>query len=1030
MWQRTIRNTILTVLVCFFAMASTGNAKTIYVDSDAAGANDGSSWENAYNYLQDALTDANASEKPVEIRVAQAIYRPDEDTLHPDGTGDREATFQLINGVALKGGYAGFGSPDPNARDITKYETILSGDLNGDDGPNFANNDENCYHVVTGSGTNETAVIDGFTITAGNAEGDFEWHDPHLNGAGMINEEGHPTVTGCKFLHNHVQAYGGGMWNYGSDPALTNCVFFGNQAEGGGGGICNREYSSPTITNCLLWGNTTDGWGGGIENFTGCNAVLINCTITNNTSGLSSGGGMHNDSSNPKLTNCIVYGNKSSWGSAEIYSQIADWLGLINNSCIGGWTSDLEGTGNHGEDPLFVDSDGADNIIGTEDDNFHLLPGSPCLDAGENSVVPPSLTLDLDGKARIANETVDMGVFEGPAQGFLLSTESITIGEGQTDTFTVALAMDPLGSVEIAIAVGSGDGDITVASAPVLTLDSDDYHIPWVVTLAAAQDADYFNGTALIEISSPGLPTAGVTVSEWDDEAPAVLYVDQDAPGGGEGTSWADAFDDLHDALDIANAVVQVKEIHVAQGTYRPAGPGGDRSISFELVNRVSVTGGYAGLGESDPDARDVGAYETVLSGDLNGDDIEVSEPCDLFNEPTRAENSWHVLTAPKGVNETTILDGFTITAGNATGGDYPPYERNGGGIDIYEDSNPTVRNCVFIGNSADNDGGGVNGDALTNCKFIGNAAQYGGGAFSRVTLPGVRLTDCEFIGNFAEDGGGLVCHGEVVDCTFIGNSARVWGGGVSGNAALTNCTFTANSAGEAGGALLGCGTLTNCIFSANSAGEIGGAMYSYCYLCDGKVINCTFTGNRAGQLGGAMFLGDESYRKLSNSILWDNSAPEGPQIAIEAAYYDGLSVGYCNVQGGKAGIYGYDSKVKWGKGNIDIDPIFADPNGGDYHLQSEAGRWDPNSQSWVIDDVTSPCIDAGDPMSPIGPEPFPNGGIVNMGAYGGTAEASKSYFGTPPCETIVAGDINGDCIVDFRDLCIMALHWCEDHNL
>ncbi len=76
---------------------------------------------------------------------------------------------------------------------------------------------------------------------------------------------------------------------------------------------------------------------------------------------------------------------------------------------------------------------------------------------------------------------------------------------------------------------------------------------------------------------------------------------------------------------------------------------------------------------------------------------------------------------------------------------------------------------------------------------------------------------------------------------------------------------------------------------------------------------------------------------------------------------------------------------------------------------------------------MTSPCIDAGDPMSPIGHEPFPNGGIVNMGAYGGTAEASKSYFGEPVCETIVAGDIDGDCKVNLSDSAIMALHWLED---
>jgi hypothetical protein len=102
----------------------------------------------------------------------------------------------------------------------------------------------------------------------------------------------------------------------------------------------------------------------------------------------------------------------------------------------------------------------------------------------------------------------------------------------------------------------------------------------------------------------------------------------------------------------------------------------------------------------------------------------------------------------------------------------------------------------------------------------------------------------------------------------------------------------------------------------------------------------------------------------------------------------------------------------------------------GDYHLKSQAGRWDQKIQSWVKDDVTSPCIDAGDPMSPIGEEPFPNGGRINIGAYGGTAETSKSYFGEPVCETIIAGDINGDCKVNFEDLSIMSQHWLGDNTL
>jgi hypothetical protein len=164
----------------------------------------------------------------------------------------------------------------------------------------------------------------------------------------------------------------------------------------------------------------------------------------------------------------------------------------------------------------------------------------------------------------------------------------------------------------------------------------------------------------------------------------------------------------------------------------------------------------------------------------------------------------------------------------------------------------------------------------------------------------------------------------------------------------------------------------------------------------------------------------------VTNTILRGNTAPKGPEIYLHNA--GTLSLTYSNVTGGRARAIVRDgSTLNWGDGNIDADPRFADPESGDYHLKSQAGRWDPDSRTWVQDDVTSPCIDTGDPISPIGWELFPNGGFVNMGAYGGTAKASKTYFGEPVCETIVAGDINGDGQVNRADLEIMALHWTDD---
>jgi hypothetical protein len=169
------------------------------------------------------------------------------------------------------------------------------------------------------------------------------------------------------------------------------------------------------------------------------------------------------------------------------------------------------------------------------------------------------------------------------------------------------------------------------------------------------------------------------------------------------------------------------------------------------------------------------------------------------------------------------------------------------------------------------------------------------------------------------------------------------------------------------------------------------------------------------------------------NCIIWD--CPQSVTLADSSNTEiqdrgSHITIKYCDIEGGRDSISvsGTRSTVTWGQGNIDAEPQFVNPNNMDFHLKSQAGRWDPTEGRWTSDDVTSLCIDAGDPNSPIGHEPFPNGGFINIGDYGGTAEASKSYFGGPVCETIIAGDINGDCKVDFADFQIMALHWLEQY--
>ena len=187
---------------------------------------------------------------------------------------------------------------------------------------------------------------------------------------------------------------------------------------------------------------------------------------------------------------------------------------------------------------------------------------------------------------------------------------------------------------------------------------------------------------------------------------------------------------------------------------------------------------------------------------------------------------------------------------------------------------------------------------------------------------------------------------------------------------------------------------LNYCVFAGNEGTAFNN------FEGDPILTNCTATGN-SGE-GVNTYRGDV---KLSNCILWGNSGQE-----IETT--DGMAiVSYSDVQGGWGGT-----------GNINNDPLFADATNGDYRLKSQIGRWDPVGEVWVEDPVTSPCIDAGDPASDWPGEFWPHGKRINMGAYGGTAQASMS-------ESTVgsAADCNNDDAVDGTDLLMLAGRWLDE---
>jgi hypothetical protein len=245
-------------------------------------------------------------------------------------------------------------------------------------------------------------IVEGFTITGGNCPYGGGMHNYYAsptvidcifransgsdNGGGMYNYYGNPTITNCTFIENSCY-FGGGMWNYGGSPLVTNCTFRNNSGAYGGG-MCNWT-GSPSVTNCTFSGNSAS-YGGAMCNYFR-SPTVTNCTFSGNSA--ISGGGMYSYNSSPLMANCIFWSDSGGeiYGSATVaYSDVQ-----------GGFA----GVGNIDGDPLFV-SPG----------DLHLSPASPCIDAGDNSAVPPDVTTDLDGNPRIQGAAVDMGAYESAEQ--------------------------------------------------------------------------------------------------------------------------------------------------------------------------------------------------------------------------------------------------------------------------------------------------------------------------------------------------------------------------------------------------------------------------------------------------------------------------------------------------------------------------------------------------------------------------------------------------------------------------------------
>ena len=507
-----------------------------------------------------------------------------------------------------------------------------------------------------------------------------------------------------------------------------------------------------------------------------------------------------------------------------------------------------------------------------------------------------------------------------------------------------------------------------------------------------------------------------------------VIYLSAAAPDGGDGTSWATAFNDLTDALEVAEAG---DEIWIAKGVYLKPD---SRDSSYVINDAIKLFGGFVG-NETSREQRNASINKSILSGDIG-----------ITQDPT--DNLYTVVI----VNGDALIEGVTIRDGHC---EFFDSEKQGAGMRIASGS-PVIINCTITNNHSFIRGGGIfsgpqSSLSVYNCVFTDNStnidsvngAGFGGGVSIRYPQSTVEFHDCYFsnntsaldcegndmkvngcifINNLAgsaiafsccssnveiynsefisnSDGAISTSHEELFPdyitisrCKFIGNISNSNSGGITiGNyaqnqvtAIITNCAFLNNKAngteGHCGGGAIWTNnaspSIMNCLFSNNEAVLNGGAINTWGDEGCDTIRNCTFVSNKADG-GGAFYT--QVNANISNCIFWNNSAAGSPnQIQNDGI----LTISYSAVEGGNSGIVtDPNGLTNIGDYVIDSLPLFVsptDPDGGDntFFTTDDGLRLQPGS----------PCIDAGTtvgaPSTDIMGISRPQGNGVDMGAY------------------------------------------------